>query len=361
MRSSLRDNILALAAASILAWLELFRITLVRVIQGLEVGLSDLLRVVPLWGAIVIVSPWCAFMARRFPFRDHRVPRTLAAHFGGALVFVALHLVLLLSYHALRAGEHRGPGLHDWLHMYAFYAALDMSVYGVIVVVILLLDTRREAAERALATARLEQHLASARLENLQAQIRPHFLFNTLNTLAVLARKGDGPAVDRAIGDLGELLRVSFDTSGRHEIPLAEELEFLERYVSLQQLRFPDRLRVEWQISDEARRAMVPALLVQPLVENAIEHGLATTRGGHVRVRARRDREALEIEVEDSGPGFSGPGNRGNGVGLSNTRERLTLLYGERGVLSIGDRESRGGLVRIRLPWRIDGETGESA
>jgi two-component system, LytTR family, sensor kinase len=362
MRSSLRATTVALAAASFLALLELFRTTLTRILEGEALSGSDFARVVPMWITIVIASPWCAFMARRFPFRDGRIGRALAAHFGGALVFVALHLLLLIGYHTIvRGAYHRLANAPQLLHTYAFYAALELSVYAAIVIVILLLDTRREAAERELATARLEQHLTGARLENLQSQIRPHFLFNTLNTLAVLARKGDGAAVDRAIGDLGELLRASFDTSGRHEIPLAEELEFLERYVSLQRIRFPDRLRVEWQVSDEARRAMVPALLVQPLVENAIEHGLATTRGGRVRVSARRDHEALAIEVEDDGPGFGGPGAPGNGVGLSNTRERLTILYGARALLTTGDREGGGGRVRIRLPWRVAGEPAEGA
>src|SRR4030095_12183706 len=109
------------------------------------------------------------------------------------------------------------------------------------------------------------------RRESLRAQLQPHSLFNTLNALAVLARKGDGAAVDRAIGDLGELLRASFESQGRREIPLGEELAFLERYAHLQRIRFPDRLEVIWQVDEAARRALVPALLVQPLVENALE------------------------------------------------------------------------------------------
>jgi len=230
---------------------------------------------------------------------------------------------------------------------------MEASVYAAIVVVIMLLEARREAAERSVAAARLERSLAAARLESLQAQIRPHFLFNTLNALAVLARRGDGPAVDRAIGDLGDLLRASFDSRGRHEITLGEELELVERYLGLQRIRFPDRLRVEWDVAPDTKSARVPALLVQPLVENAIEHGLATTSGGCVRVSARRSGAMLELDVSDDGPGFGGAALEGaGGVGLANTRERLALLHGAAATLECANLASGGGRVRIRLPWR---------
>jgi two-component system LytT family sensor kinase len=168
----------------------------------------------------------------------------------------------------------------------------------------------------------------------------------------VLARRGDGAAVDRALGDLGELLRASFDAP-RQEIPLAEELEFLERYVGLQRIRFPDRLDVSWDVEEAARDCRVPPLLVQPLVENAIEHGLTTARGGRVRVTARRAGDALVIEVADEGPGFAANGaSPRDGVGLANVRERLALLYGAAGSLECSDRAEGGGRVRVRLPWR---------
>lgn len=360
MRSSLRSTGVALLAASLLAILEVFRTSLTRILEGHPANLNVFgHRVMIMWITVVIASPWCAFMARRFPFRKGRTFRTLLAHFGGGAVFVALHMLLMLGVHALFVGHADFPWGHRLLHMYGFYIAMEMSVYAAIVLVLLLLDARGEAAERALISARLEQGLTSARLESLRAQIRPHFLFNTLNALAVLARKGDGAAVDRAIGDLGELLRASFDTRGRQVIPLAEEIEFLERYVHLQRIRFPDRLEVAWQVEDDAGAALVPALLVQPLVENALEHGLATARGGRVRVAARRDGETLVIEVTDDGPGFgaraadgTSPGERDGGVGLANTRERLALLYGPDATLMLGDLPGGGGVVRIRIPWQ---------
>jgi signal transduction histidine kinase len=358
MRTSLRGTATALLTASVLAVFEIFRISAARVFEGrpIDIHLAGH-RLILMWLTVVLVSPWCAWMARRFPFGRGRTGRTLLAHFGGACVFVAAHMMLMLGLHFVFTREPFPLGF-TLLHMYAFYIAMEMSVYVAIVLVLLLIDARAVAAERALASSRLEQGLTAARLEGLRAQIRPHFLFNTLNALAVLARRGDGAAVDRAIGDLGELLRASFDSEGRQEIRLAEELDFLERYVSLQRIRFPDRLEVAWSIEEATREALVPAMVVQPLVENAIEHGLATARGGRVRVASRRDGDALAIEVADDGPGFGAPSGTAdhhvpaNGIGLSNTRERLALLYGDRGSLSVGDLPGGGGVVRLRIPWR---------
>jgi hypothetical protein len=353
MRRPFRTTIVAVAAAAALALFEVFRTSVSHVVEGDTVTMRVALhRVITMWITVVIASPWCAFMAWRFPFRSGRTLRTLLAHLGGAAVFVAIHMALLFAVHAVR-GDHRVfPSAPVLLHTYVFYIAMEMSVYGAIVLVLLLLEARREAAERAVAAARLEQNVAAARLESLQAQIRPHFLFNTLNALAVLARRGDGAAVDRAIGDLGELLRASFEAPGAHEVALAEELAFARRYVALQRLRFADRLVVEWRIEEEALRARVPVLLLQPLVENAIEHGLSSPEGGRVQVSARRAGDALEIEVADDGAGFPDAGGDGRGVGLANTRERLALLHGGRAVLECGDGAGGGGRVRVRIPWR---------
>lgn len=345
--------LLAPVAATGLSVLEIFRTTMMVAMQGHSASSNEVLaRVVPVWLTLVAASPWCGWMAHRFPFRGRRKLRAFGAHVVGGALFVVLHMMLIGVY----AHLFFLPGMHDphntFGHLFILHATLEFSVYTGIVVFLLLVDARREASERAVAEARLAQSLAAARLESLQAQIQPHFLFNTLNTLAVLARKGDGAAVDRALVDLGDLLRASFDGASRQEIPLREELAFLERYLGLQHLRFPGRLEVEWRVSDEAREALVPALLVQPLVENAIEHGLATLAGGHIAVSAVRDGDMLEIVVTDDGPGFAGAAREGGGIGLANTRERLALLHGERGTLVCGDRPGGGGEVQMRLPWR---------
>jgi two-component system, LytTR family, sensor kinase len=362
MTRSGRNVRVALAAASFLALLEIFRSGMTRILEGNWVSFAEFFHwVIPLWLGVVLVSPWCAFMAWRFPVRSGQVARTLLVHVGGAAVFVALHLGVLTAFHHVLALAQPLLGRAHAGHIYVFYVGMEASIYSAIVVVVMLLEARREAAERRLAAERLERRLTSARLESLQAQIRPHFLFNTLNTLAVLARRGDGAAVDRAIGDLGDLLRASFASPGRHEVTLGEDLELVERYLALQHLRFPDRLHVDWDVAPETRGARVPALLVQPLVENAIEHGLASARGGRVRVRARRTGAMLELEVSDDGPGFrDAASDPSGGVGLANTRERLTLLHGAAATLECSNLDGGGGSVRIRLPWR-DGAVAGAA
>lgn len=352
MKPSTRTILLAPVAATGLSLLEISRTVLSSSMEGHGAAWGEnLMRVLPVWITLVAASPWCGWMADRFPFRGRGKWRAFGAHLVGGALFVVLHMLLIAAY------GHVAPlhGMHDprntFTHMYVVHATLELSMYTGIVVFLLLVDARREASERAIAEARLAQSLAAARLESLQAQIQPHFLFNTLNTLAVLARKGDGAAVDRALVDLGDLLRASFDGASRQEIPLREELDFLERYLGLQRLRFPGRLEVEWRVTEESKEALVPALLVQPLVENAIEHGLTTLQGGRITVTAVRDGAMLEIVVTDDGPGFGGGGVEGSGIGLANTRERLALLHGSRGTLVVGDAAGGGGEVRMRLPW----------
>jgi two-component system LytT family sensor kinase len=353
MSRTLRSVLVAVAVATFLGLLDVTRSSLGHLLQRMSpTPIDHVHQMLVLWATIILVSPWCAWMASRHPFRPGRAGRTLLAHAGGAAVFVGLHLALLIAVHVVVRGGHVPQSAPQLLHTYVFYVALEVGLYLGIVVVLTLLAAGHEPAARDVAAARLAERLAAARLEGLQAQIRPHFLFNTLNALAVLARRGDGAAVDRAIGDLGELLRASFAEPGRHEITLGEELAFLEGYVRLQRIRFPDRLDVEWRIEDAARAALVPALIVQPLVENAIEHGLERAQGGRLRVAARREGDDLEIEVADDGPGFGEAPGLGGGVGLANTRERLALLHGARGTLECGSVPGGGGRVVIRLPWR---------
>jgi LytS/YehU family sensor histidine kinase len=358
MRRLQRSAGFAIAAATFLSLLEIFRTTMSLSLEGRLASWAEIgARVLPVWVTLIAVSPWCALMASRFPFRQGRLVRALLAHLAGAAVFILLHMLLIGLWGHLATI----PGAHpraSFGHYYVMHATLEVSMYAGIVMILLLLDARQEAAERAVAAARLAERLAAARLDGLRAQLQPHFLFNTLNTLAVLARRGDGAAVDRALVDLGDLLRASLDTGERAEVRLAEELAFVDRYVGLQRLRFPDRLDIAWSVAEDARGAFVPALVLQPLVENAIEHGLARAQGGRVEIAARRDGDALEILVADDGPGFGGEAREG--VGLANTRERLALLYGPRGSLTRGNRPGGGGEVRLRLPWR-DREPGEPA
>lgn len=216
----------------------------------------------------------------------------------------------------------------------------------------------QEAAELALHSAQLETHLTEARLRVLQSQLNPHFLFNAFNTISAFTET-DPKTARRMMARLGKLLRSSLDHAGRQEVTLAEELAFLEDYLTIERLRFEDRLTVEVQVEDSVRDALVPSFVLQPLVENAIRHGTgALLRSGHVRVSARRADGQLRLEVEDDGAGLPEGWHLADhaGVGLSNIARRLQELYGSGHTFAVGGRADGGVRVHIALPFRPRGK-----
>lgn len=207
-------------------------------------------------------------------------------------------------------------------------------------------------AER-LQAVQLEASLAAARLDALRAQLQPHFLFNTLNAISVLAVDDPGRAKQMVLR-LSDLLRASMDGAEGHEVPLATELQLLNAYLEIQRARFGDRLRLRLEIEPDTRDALVPTLVLQPLVENAIRHGLEDAEaGGEIAVLARRNGDDLVIEVRDDGRGLdagAGTGPR-EGVGLANTKERLSRLYGDRQYLVLRTQPEGGVMVELVLPY----------
>ncbi|HYL73667.1 MAG TPA: histidine kinase [Bryobacteraceae bacterium] len=200
----------------------------------------------------------------------------------------------------------------------------------------------------------LQGLLAQAELQNLKSQLHPHFLFNTLHTISVLMRE-DAEAANRVLLKLSELLRVSLDRSGADRIPLQQELDFLEAYLAIEQTRFQERLRLSIAADGDARAALIPTLLLQPLVENAVRHGIAPrASGGSLSISARRVDGVLELKVEDDGLGLAAdyPDRRARGYGIRNTEGRLRALCGPAGHLEVGARTGGGVAVSISLPYR---------
>jgi sensor histidine kinase YesM len=208
--------------------------------------------------------------------------------------------------------------------------------------------------DRELAASRLAASLAEARLQALQMQLQPHFLFNTLNTLAGLARDGRQAEVVALIAELGDLLRYSLANNDRQEVSLEEELEFVERYLAIEGVRFGDRLTVAFEIEPEALGAAVPTLLLQPIVENAIRHGIAASPlPGRIDIRAHAADGRLRIEVRDNGIGLDLNGSAPRqGIGLENTRARLFQLHGNRSALRMQAAEGGGMRLVLELPLR---------
>ena len=229
-------------------------------------------------------------------------------------------------------------------------------------------DYHRRFREREVAAAHLETQLATAHLQALRMQLHPHFLFNALHSAAMLTMM-DPEAAHRVLVELSALLRTTLDRSAAPEVPLSEEIDFMDRYLAIEQIRFQDRLRVDIHADDDALSAVVPNLILQPLVENAVRHGIARrTDARCLTIRAARENGSLVLEVEDDGPGLP-PGwtltpPDGSGVGLTNVRSRLERTYGEQARLELltpadeAGRPRPGVLARVTIPYRTGGRSG---
>jgi two-component system, LytTR family, sensor kinase len=241
------------------------------------------------------------------------------------------------------------PFSADWFTRAVRVAGVNLPVYAGFVLAWHAATYYRELRDRQLRATELESLLHQAQLEALRSQLNPHFLFNTLHSIAELVHSNPRLA-EQLIVRLGELLRQVLQSTSRQELTLAEELEFIRGYVEIEQMRLGERLRVIWDIQRDALDSRVPSLILQPLVENAIQHGIAASeRAGTLTVRARRADGQLQIEVADTGPGLT-PGHPGrpHGIGLANTQARLRHLYGERQTFDLKNGE--GLVVSLRIP-----------
>lgn len=284
------------------------------------------------WYAWVVLVPGILWLARRYRFERPTWTRAAAVHAVGALTFTFAHALLTASAREplLAAFGWRRGGAW-WTEFQERFLNFDweMMTYWAVVIASHALDYRREAQERAVMAAEYQTRLAEAQLQALQRQLHPHFLFNTLHTISALMHR-DIEAADAMLARLSDLLRLTLDRLGVQEIPLKEELEFLDKYLEIERTRFGDRLTVDMQIEPESLDVCVPHLVLQPLVENAIRHGIAPqVGGGRLQIVARRTGSRLWLMVRDNGPGLSAAklDAFNNGVGVSNTRSRLQHLY----------------------------------
>jgi signal transduction histidine kinase len=241
------------------------------------------------------------------------------------------------------------PFSRDWLTQTVRVAGVNLPVYAGFVLAWHAAHYYRESRDRQLQAMQLESLLHQAQLQALRSQLNPHFLFNALHSIAELVHENPKLA-EALIVRLGELLRQVLQSSESQSVTLAEELGFIRSYVEIEQMRLGERLQVTWDVDDTLLSAQVPSLILQPLVENAIQHGIAArARGGALTLRARRDAGFLVLQVRDTGPGMSRePAGNGRGIGLSNTRLRLQRLYGERQKFDLFEED--GFVVNLRIP-----------
>ena len=309
------------------------------------------------WFLWALFTPAIVWLAQHFRLERGRFALTLLVHIPGMVLFASAHVASMGAVHwwlALSAGqpfswwdEVRRSALQNLNWELTTYWAIAGIGHAVLYY--------RESRDRAMHASRLETKLIDAQLTTLQHQLQPHFLFNTLHAISTLMRR-DVDAADRTLLRLSDLLRMTLDSASQQQVTLASELDFVAKYLEIEQVRFADRLNVRYSIAPEALDALIPSLLLQPLVENAIKHGVAMKSGpGHVDISARRDHDKLRVEIRDDGAGLSESALAAlqKGIGVSTTRARLQHLFGADFRFEFHRREP-GVSVVVALPWRIE-------
>jgi len=294
-------------------------------------------------------------IAARFRLDADRWLRSIAIHAAAAMAFSIVHSAAMLAVRLVLWPDMRQLPTARLLSFAQdqYLRNLDWSLmtYAAVVGMSYALGYYRESQARALKEALLETSLMEARLKTLEAELHPHFLFNTLHAISTLVHT-DPEAADRMISRLSDLLRLTFDRSGAAGVPFKEELEFLQKYLEIEQIRFQDRLTVKFEIDPDTLDTEVPRMILQPLVENAIKHGIGPRSGaGLIQISSKKQADKIWIEVRDNGVGLSKNARVRftNGVGLSNTRARLECIYGADQRLDFA--EGQGGLaVQMLIP-----------
>jgi signal transduction histidine kinase len=317
-----------------------------------------LLLNVTYWYAWAVLVPGMLLMARRFRFERHTWKRVAAAHVPAVVVFTALHAVLAVSLRmpVLTAYGREASWWPAFQELFFLNFDWEMMTYWAVIGASHAFHFHQESQKQALTAAQLQTRLAEASLQSLQRQLHPHFLFNTLHTISALIPR-DPDAADAMLAELSDLLRLTLDRIGTQEVALKEELDFVQKYLDIERTRFGDRLQVDFAIGPDTLDARVPNMLLQPLVENAIRHGIARKiGGGRVDISARRDGDMLMLAVRDTGPGLpvAATSPLSTGVGLANTRSRLEHLFGDRHRLEFTEPPGGGLLVSIVIPFALD-------
>jgi len=306
------------------------------------------------WLLYAFLTPGVFAISRRWPLSRPSLARHAWVHLVMSLLFCVAWAgagTVLRAVLTPRAMYYpAGKFFVSWLFItFPFGVAVYLCVVGIEHAI----RYFAEARDRELQLARLSEQLSSARFAALQAQVNPHFLFNTLNTIAVLVRDDDKAGAVRIVEQLGDVLRRTLTRHQTNEVTLDEELDLVRQYLAIEQARFSDRLRPVFEIEDGIQSAAVPSFALQHLVENAVRHGIAKRSDASlVRVSARRDRDTLELSVADDGPGIDRGAGELKGHGIDNTRERLRALYGDRASLTIERGATGGTVATLRVPYR---------
>jgi two-component system, LytTR family, sensor kinase len=344
--------ILAFVAWTVLATLSACQAALAFSQGGMPVRWSRLLTGSFVdWYTCALFTPGYLWLARRYPFDRQRWPVSAIIHLVATSAFVVAKYAI---YVPVRNWLDTGDAVWRFESMLARSFIVESIAFWATAAAIHAIEYQRRYRERATHALRLEAQLVEARLEALSAQLHPHFLFNTLHGISTLMHR-DVEAADTMLTRLSDLLRRALRNADRHEVPIAEELETLDLYLAIMGTRFHDRLTVTKIVEPAAANALVPPFILQPLVENALQHGIARRPGaGRVEIGVRRSGDSVNLEVRDDGPGLprGNPAFPREGVGLTNTRLRLAELYGDHQRLELREVDVGGLVVSLTIPYR---------
>lgn len=305
---------------------------------------------------VLLLLPFLLWFFKKFPIKRKNLLTRIPLYLLVSVVFGVCHTLLMalsriLIYWLANMGTYdQGQIIYRLLMEYQKQFFLFWLIYGIIFFV----NSLRKNQEQKLKTARLEQELTRARLQALQMQLNPHFLFNTLNMISS-TMYDDVSAADKMIAYLSDLLRITLKSKSSEEYTLEQELEVLGLYIEIMKARFRDKLVVHTDISPRTQQALVPDFILQPLVENSIKHSLETLEKVEIKITSRIENNRLILIVKDNGPGIPGEPDQvpNNGVGLANTLERLEKLYGNNQQFHMENVNHEGFQVMIEIPFRL--------
>lgn len=306
------------------------------------------------WSIWAALAPLIVGLVWLVPLNSGRWARGLSVHLVLSGLLVLGVMALFITTVKLVGGYREVTFTGAYWHLVASWYPYLLIVYWVIAVAAHAVWESRRAHDREVEAARLREQLTAAQLGALQMQLHPHFLCNTLNTAAVFLRDGQVEQACEIVTGLGSLLHTALDRMDAQEVTLGDELTFVGQYLEIERIRFSDRMRVTVRAAADTRAALVPCMILQPIVENAIRHGISKDlRAGWVSIGARRQDGRLHLTVQDDGPGLGGAtaSLKGHGVGLYNTRARLQCLYGADGRLDVREASKGGVVVEISLPF----------
>lgn len=306
-----------------------------------------------------ILSSLIVFFAKRFRFEQRNWWRLLPAHLVAAVVFLLLHTAIHAIFVKIvdpAPGAENGDFFAFTLRTTIIRWSVDLPTYCFLLSTIYVVDFYRHFQAEKLKSSELKAALATSQLNALKMQIHPHFLFNTLNSISALIHK-DQKAADKMVARLGDFLRMTLESSGEREVSLKQEMDFVGRYLEIESVRFQDRLVVKMDIDQETLSARVPNLILQPIVENAIKHGISQQESVEsLIISSKRQGDRLQIRVEDGGPRLqpsngNGKGSKSVGIGLANTRARLAHLYEGNYHFEIKNAVPHGVIVTLEIPF----------